>query len=73
MGNLNKLTSRCEEHTPSLVKNAKQHLTENTGCFNVRGRIISDTMHAGQEARVLGKNYPVIDEEDSRNVRDGKP
>ena len=33
---------------------------------------MSDTLHAGQEGRLLGKNYPGTDEEDSRNTRAGK-
>ena len=34
-----------------IIKNAKQYFTENTACFHVLGRIMSDTLHAGQEVR----------------------
>ncbi|EDS42164.1 116 kda U5 small nuclear ribonucleoprotein component [Culex quinquefasciatus] len=31
----------------------------------VLARIMSETLHAGQEVRVLGENYSFVDEEDS--------
>ena len=55
-----------------VVHIIKQYLTEDTTCFHVLGRVMSDTLHAGQEVRLLGKNYFVFDEEDSRNMRVGK-
>ena len=32
-----------------IIKNGKQYLTENTACFHVLGRTMSDILHAGQE------------------------
>lgn len=35
-------------------------------------RVISGTLHAGQEVRVLGENYSLQDEEDSRILQVGR-
>ena len=55
-----------------MVHITKQYLIEGTTCFHVLGRVMSDTLHAGQEVRLMGKNHFVFDEEDSRNMRVGK-
>ena len=87
LGDLNGFTSMWEEHIRSpaentkqkierlgvhITKNVKQHLTESTACFRVMGWIMNDTLHAGQKVKLLGKNYPGINEENSRKVRAGK-
>ena len=54
------------EHTRSTVKNIKQYPAETNTRPHELGKATSDTLHVGQEVRLVGKDYPVCDEEDSR-------
>ena len=72
VGNLNEHTSRWEEHILNPAENAKQYLTENTSYSHGLGWIMSDTQHAGQEAKLSDKNFPVTDGENNRNMRTRK-
>ena len=40
--------------------------------FQVFGRVMSGTVHANQQIRLLGENYSMFDEEDSRTLTLGK-
>lgn len=62
----------CDGDGRLMVHTTKQYPTEDTTCFHVLGRVMSGTLHAGQEIRLLGENYTVFDEEDSRNLRVGR-
>jgi len=62
----------CDQEGRLMVHTTKQYPTEDTTCFHVLGRIMSGTLYAGQEVRLLGENYTVFDEEDSRNLRVGR-
>jgi len=62
----------CDQDGRLMVHTTKQYPTEDTTCFHVLGRIMSGTLHAGQEIRLLGENYTVFDEEDSRTLRVGR-
>jgi len=62
----------CDQDGRLMVHTTKQYPTEDTTCFHVLGRVMSGTLHAGQEIRLLGENYTVFDEEDSRNMRVGR-
>jgi len=62
----------CDQEGRLMVHTTKQYPTEDTTCFHVLGRIMSGTLYAGQEIRLLGENYTVFDEEDSRNLRVGR-
>jgi len=62
----------CDQDGRLMVHTTKQYPTEDTTCFHVLGRVMSGTLHAGQEVRLLGENYTVFDEEDSRVVRVGR-
>jgi len=62
----------CNQDGRLMVHTTKQYPTEDTTCFHVLGRVMSGTLHAGQEIRLLGENYTVFDEEDSRNMRVGR-
>jgi len=62
----------CDQDGRLMVHTTKQYPTEDTTCFHVLGRVMSGTLHAGQEVRLLGENYTVFDEEDSRNMRVGR-
>jgi len=58
--------------TKQYPHTTKQYPNEDTTCFHVLGRVMSGTIHAGQEIRLLGENYTVFDEEDSRILRVGR-
>jgi len=62
----------CDQEGRLMVHTTKQYPTEDTTCFHVLGRVMSGTLYAGQEVRLLGENYTVFDEEDSRNLRVGR-
>ena len=63
---------QCDQDGRLMVHTTKQYPSEDTTCFHVLGRVMSGTIHAGQEIRLLGENYTVFDEEDSRDVRVGR-
>lgn len=46
--------------------------TDDCTFFQVLGRVMSGTLHAGQEVRILGENYTLSDEEDSRILTVGR-
>ena len=50
----------------------KQYPTEDCTGFYVLGRVLSGTLHAHQNVRLLGENYSLNDEEDSRLVTIGR-
>jgi len=62
----------CDQDGRLMVHTTKQYPTEDTTSFHVLGRVMSGTLHAGQEVRLLGENYTVFDEEDSRTLRVGR-
>jgi len=62
----------CDQDGRLMIHTTKQYPTEDTTCFHVLGRVMSGTLHAGQEVRLLGENYTVFDEEDSRTLRVGR-
>ena len=62
----------CDQDGRLMVHTTKQYPNEDTTCFHTVGRVMSGTIHAGQEIRLLGENYTVFDEEDSRTLRVGR-
>lgn len=50
----------------------KQYPTDDCTGFSVFGRVLSGTLHAHQDVRLLGENYSLNDEEDSRLVTVGR-
>ena len=50
----------CDQDGRLMVHTTKQYPTEDTTCFHVLGRVMSGTLHSGQEVedfeRVWGKN-----------------
>lgn len=46
--------------------------TEDCTFFQVLGRVMSGTLHAGTDVRILGENYSLQDEEDSRILTVGR-
>lgn len=55
-----------------MVHSTKMYPTDDCTFFLVLGRVMSGTLHANQEVRVLGENYTLQDEEDSRVLTVGR-
>lgn len=55
-----------------MVHSTKMYPTDDCTFFLVLGRVMSGTLHADQEVRVLGENYTLQDEEDSRVLTVGR-
>lgn len=49
-----------------MIHTTKLYPTQDATSFHVLGRIMSGTLLANQEVRILGENYSLQDEEDSR-------
>lgn len=62
----------CDQEGILMIHTTKNYPTEDCVCFHVFGRIFSGTLHAGQSVRVLGENYSLADEEDSRILNVGR-
>ena len=62
----------CDPDGTLMVHTTKQYPTEDCVCFHVFGRVFSGTLSAGQSVRVLGENYSLADEEDSRVLSIGR-
>lgn len=63
---------QCDPDGPLMVHTTKQYPTQDATAFHVLGRIMSGTLYAGQEVRILGENYTLQDEEDSRILQVGR-
>lgn len=57
---------QCDSDGPLMVHTTKLYPTQDATCFHVFGRVVSGTLYANQEVRILGENYTLQDEEDSR-------
>ncbi len=55
-----------------MVHTTKNFATVDATSFHVFGRVISGTLEAGQEVRILGENYSIQDEEDCRVMPVGR-
>ena len=55
-----------------MIHSTKQYPTEDATSFHVFGRVMSGTVHANQQIRLLGENYSMFDEEDSRTMTIGR-
>lgn len=55
-----------------MIHSTKQYPTEDATSFHVFGRVMSGTVHANQQIRLLGENYTMFDEEDSRTMTIGR-
>ena len=62
----------CDPNGQLVVHTTKQYPTEDCTGFYVLGRVLSGTLHAHQSVRLLGENYSLSDEEDSRIVTVGR-
>lgn len=55
-----------------MVHTTKQYSTQDATSFHVFGRVMSGTLSANQDVRILGESYTSIDEEDSRVMTVGR-
>ncbi|XP_070565157.1 116 kDa U5 small nuclear ribonucleoprotein component-like [Ptychodera flava] len=62
----------CDQEGPLMVHVTKMYSTEDGVSFHAFGRVLSGTMHANSDVRVLGENYTLEDEEDSRICQVGR-
>jgi len=62
----------CDPEGQLVVHTTKQYPTEDCTGFYVLGRVLSGTLHAHQNVRLLGEAYSLNDEEDSRLVTIGR-
>lgn len=64
--------AQCNQNGVLMVHSSKMYPTEDCTFFQVLARVMSGTLHAGQEVRILGENYTLQDEEDSRILQVGR-
>ena len=55
-----------------MVYTTKLYPTSDATVFHVFGRVMSGTLKATQSVRILGENYSLQDEEDSRQGQVGR-
>lgn len=63
---------KCDQDGALMVHTVKMYPTDDCTFFQVLGRVLSGTIHSGQEVKVLGENYSLYDEEDSRILQVGR-
>jgi U5 small nuclear ribonucleoprotein component len=64
--------ANCDQDGRLMVHTTKQYPNDDATCFYVFGRVMSGTVHANQQIRLLGENYSMFDEEDSRTMTIGR-
>ncbi|KFM66411.1 U5 small nuclear ribonucleoprotein component, partial [Stegodyphus mimosarum] len=64
--------AECDPEGPLMVHTTKQYSTQDATSFHVFGRVMSGTLHANQDVRILGETYTSTDEEDSRILTVGR-
>lgn len=62
----------CDPDGPLMVHTCKMYSTEDGVSFRVFGRVLSGTVRSNEQVKVLGENYSLEDEEDSRVVTMGR-
>uniref|UniRef100_A0A0R3RWB3 Tr-type G domain-containing protein n=1 Tax=Elaeophora elaphi TaxID=1147741 RepID=A0A0R3RWB3_9BILA len=63
---------KCDADGPLMVHTTKNYATSDATSFHVFGRVISGTLYAGQDVRILGESYSIQDEEDCRIMTVGR-
>uniref|UniRef100_A0A5S6QJ46 Tr-type G domain-containing protein n=1 Tax=Trichuris muris TaxID=70415 RepID=A0A5S6QJ46_TRIMR len=62
----------CDPDGPLMVQTTKNYTTPDTSSFYAFGRVFCGTLHAQQDVKILGENYTLQDEEDSRIMTVGR-
>jgi U5 small nuclear ribonucleoprotein component len=57
---------------PLVVHTTKNYSTADATAFHIFGRVFSGTLHCNQQVKILGENYTLQDEEDSRYCQVGR-
>jgi len=55
-----------------MIHTTKNYANDDATSFHVLGRVFSGTLRAQQDVRILGENYSLQDEEDSRVMTVGR-
>jgi U5 small nuclear ribonucleoprotein component len=55
-----------------MVHTTKNYSTSDATAFHVFGRVFSGTLQSNQQVKILGENYTMQDEEDSRYCQIGR-
>ncbi|CAB3403673.1 unnamed protein product [Caenorhabditis bovis] len=63
---------KCNADGPLMVHTTKNYPTADATSFRVLGRVMSGTLEANADVRVLGENYSIQDEEDCRIMTVGR-
>ena len=63
---------KCRSDGPLTVYVTKLFSTDDANRFHAYGRVLSGTLHSHSEVKILGENYSLDDEEDSRIMRCGR-
>ena len=64
--------ARCQADGPLVVYVTKLFTTDDANRFHAYGRVLSGTLTSHTEVKILGENYSLEDEEDSRIMRCGR-
>ncbi|XP_065839925.1 116 kDa U5 small nuclear ribonucleoprotein component-like [Oscarella lobularis] len=70
--NLGAAMMECDSDGPLMVNVTKLYPSQDASTFYGFGRVISGTLRANSEVKVLGEQYSLEDEEDSRVVTAGR-
>lgn len=62
----------CDPDGPLVIHTTKNYPTTDATTFHVYGRVFSGTLQANQQVKILGENYTLQDEEDSRYCQVGR-
>lgn len=75
-GNLNselgEFMTSCDPDGPLVIHTTKNYSTSDATTFHVFGRVFSGTLNGNQQIKILGENYTLQDEEDSRYCQCGR-
>lgn len=62
----------CDPDGPLVIHTTKNYSTSDATTFHVYGRVFSGTLQSNQQIKILGENYTLQDEEDSRFCQVGR-
>jgi 116 kDa U5 small nuclear ribonucleoprotein component len=62
----------CDPNGPLMIHTVKNYSTQDATSFHILGRVFSGTITENQPVKILGENYSIYDEEDSRVLTAGK-
>lgn len=62
----------CDPDGPLVIHTTKNYSTSDATTFHVYGRVFSGTLESNQQVKILGENYTLQDEEDSRYCQVGR-